>query len=276
MMRLRAACSLRGTVLPRPPPSFLQLPPTATAMPAAHSHVSVNASQRNLHSQPPTHNEAATAVRPKSARSIAERQAEAAAAGLQTPLFNPSSSSRKMSANEFIVTRKSHRRVSLPRTPRSHPSHLPPRSTVKRTSADRVRSVLEQEVRPLPLWDRSFIVHSKEERWAGRYDEKTPEEKQSKRPEESQTGSFSDADENSILATPALKVHLYDMHAALAAGHTDRVFVMFELAKADPTVKRLHVELFNVLIQATLKLKQPEASVCAGHAVRAATNVLTS
>jgi hypothetical protein len=58
---------------------------------------------------------------------------------------------------------------------------------------------------------------------------------------------------------PVLYEYLKDMHRALAANHTSRVFELYASIQRDLRIKKLHVEVFNVMLQACAKLKQGEA-----------------
>jgi hypothetical protein len=58
-----------------------------------------------------------------------------------------------------------------------------------------------------------------------------------------------------------LHEHIRCMHAALEANQTTKVFHRFEMIQQDTNVRGLHTEVFNSLLQACVKLKQPEASV---------------
>jgi hypothetical protein len=192
------------------------------ARPSPHAHSLQQPLQRALHTAPPSWRSSAAA-----AASADSAGANGAASVTSFASFTDASAS----------------------SDRPNPS---PRSfcpSQAHTLAARVRESLLREVEPLPLWDRSFIVRRADEKW-----------NRAPRGQDGVGASSGGAYAAAPGVSPRLHGYLTDMHAALRAGHTDHVFALFARAQADPLVGKLHVELFNVLIMACLKLKQPQAS----------------
>ena len=57
----------------------------------------------------------------------------------------------------------------------------------------------------------------------------------------------------------ALRPYMSQMDSALKGGDSNRVFQLFQQLQKDTTIKKLHVGIFDMLIQACHKLSQPEA-----------------